>query len=121
VSTFAVWGMTRSHAYSIARKKTPTIDRGGYVLHESEWLQRVAAETEAIMRGESIRQLSPKFDAPQFADQFIAMAMRTERHRDLQVRAYRQAKDAAGKPIYVGKSKKPKMEWQPYSTMRAAA
>lgn len=120
MSTFAVWGMTRSHAYSIARKKTPTIDRG-YVLPESEWLQRVAAETEAIMRGESIRQLSPKFDAPQFADQFIAMAMRTERHRDLQVRAYRQAKGAHGGPIYIGRSKRPKMEWQPYSTMRAAA
>lgn len=120
MSTFAVFGMTRSHARGIAKKKTRTITEGGHLLSEIEWMQRVAGETEAIMRGKSIRQLSPKFDAPQFADQFIAMAMR-EQSRDLQVRAYRQAKDAAGKPIYVGKSRKLKMEWAPYSSTRAAA
>ena len=114
MSVFAVWGMTYAHAYGLAQKKTQTIDKDGNIIPEPEWLERVRERAEAILDGELIRQLSPKFDAPQFAEEFIDIVRRMNRHRDLQIRVWRQATDDADKPAYSKKGKKPKMEWSTY-------
>lgn len=115
MSTFAVWGMTYAYAFGIAQKKTSMIDAKGQTLPEEDWMNRVKAVTESIMEGEMVRQLSSKFDAPQFAHEFMAIAKRMQRHRDLEIRCWTQAKDAEGKPIYQKNGKRPKMTWAPYS------
>lgn len=46
-----------------------------------------------------MRQLSPLFDAPQYAEQFMELACKTLRCRDLKIRAKAVLTDVKGKPI----------------------
>ena len=114
MSVFAVWGMTYAHAFGMAQKKTKTVDQNDDVIPESEWLKRCHEAAEAIMAGETIKQLSTKFDAPQFAQEFIDIARRMQRHRDLQIRVWKPLADDKGRPIYGKNSKKPRMGWLAY-------
>lgn len=114
MSVFAVWGMTYDYALRSAQKKTKSIERNGEIIPESEWLQRTHAAAESIMSGTLIRQLSAKFDAPQFARQFIEIVLRTERHRDLQIRVWKERTNGDGKPVYSKNGKKPRMGWESY-------
>jgi hypothetical protein len=114
MSDFAVWGMTILRARSIALQKTPAVLPDGTVIPESEWTRRVEGATDAIMRGSQIKQLSDKFDMPQVAQQFIVLMRRAGAHRNLHVRAWRQLKDDAGKPIFTKGGKKPRMGWVDY-------
>ena len=122
MSTFAVFGMTLDVAKTEARKKTagtrknPKAPGGVEPIPEAEWLELVAKRTEKIMGGGTVRQLSPLFDAPQYAQQFIELARKTIQCRDLRIRAKRIMTDAEGKPIINPKTKAPKVgfcEWQP--------
>jgi len=66
--------------------------------------------------GATVRQLSPLFDAPQYAEQFIELARKTLSCRDMQIRAKAVLVDAKGKPIINPKTKVPKVgfsEWPP--------
>jgi len=66
--------------------------------------------------GGTVRQLSPLFDAPQYAEQFIELARKTLRCRDMQIRAKAVLVDAKGKPIINSKTKSPRVgfsEWPP--------
>jgi hypothetical protein len=61
-----------------------------------------------------VRQLSPLFDAPQYAEQFMELARKTLRCRDLKIRAKAVLTDVKGKPILNPKTKVPKVgfsEW----------
>lgn len=63
----------------------------------------------------TIRQLSPLFDAPQYAEQFMVLARKASRCRGLKIRAKAVLTDAKGKPILNPKTKVPKIgfsEWQ---------
>lgn len=114
MSVFAVWGMTYAHAFGLAQKKTRTIDNKGNLIPEPDWLKLVHEAAEIIMAGQMIRQLSTKFDAPQFAKEFMEIASRMQRHRNLQIRVWKPLTDDVGKPIYSKNSKKPRMGWHPY-------
>lgn len=80
MSTFAVFGMTRDAARAVAMKSTPDTRPakppaiGWEHLLMAEWLEQVERATCKIMDGSRVRQLSPLFDAPQFAEQFIQLA-----------------------------------------------
>lgn len=119
MSTFAVFGMTRAMALEIARKQTSTRHKGND-LSETEWLALVEQVADEIMAGERVRQLSPMFDAPQYAAEFIDIAKRTERCRDLQVKAKQPLKDAQGKPVYTKNGKTPRKGWTVYGVGSAA-
>ncbi|MCK9801427.1 hypothetical protein M1B34_28100 [Pseudomonas sp. MAFF 302030] len=115
MSTFAVLGMTIDVAKTEARKKTAGTRKnakatgGVEPIPEAEWLELVAKRTEKIMGGCTVRQLSPLFDAPQYAEQFIELARKTLRCRDMQIRAKAVLVDAKGKPIINPKTKAPKV------------
>lgn len=113
MSTFAVFGMTRSLAYAMAKKSVKTIVDGN-VIPESEWLQRVHDSVKSIMDGKRVKQLSDSFDAPQFAREWIEVCRRIEPNRDLQIRARTIVKDELGKPIYSKNGKSPKKAWVKY-------
>ena len=73
--------------------------------------------------GGTVRQLSPLFDAPQYAEQFIELARKTLRCRDMQIRAKAVLVDAKGKPIINPKTKAPRVgfsEWPPKQQDQAA-
>ena len=130
MSTFAVFGMTLDVAKTEARKKTagtrknPKAPGGVEPIPEAEWLELVAKRTEKIMGGGTVRQLSPLFDAPQYAEQFIELARRTLRCRDMQIRAKAVLVDAKGKLIINPKTKAPRIgfsDWPPKQEGQAAA
>lgn len=121
MSTFAVFGMTRAAAIEMARKKVPTIQQN-MVIPQEEWEKRVQATAEAIMRGDQIKQLSDAFDAPQFAQQWIDIALRGQACRGLHIRAKQVLKDEKGGVQYTARGKTPKKGWLPYydNTRKAA-
>jgi hypothetical protein len=120
MGTFAVFGMTWAFALSEAKKKTvttrpnpkpgqPPID-----LTLEEWMLKVERNAEQVMAGARVRQLSPAFDAPQFAEQFVELARRTARCRDLRIRAKQVLMDEKGNPKINKKTKAPKVGWLDY-------
>jgi hypothetical protein len=105
MSTYAVFGMTKHRAIEEASKKIETHDKKtGDPIPESEWtakVEQMAAETMASSR---VIQLSERFDAPQFAREFLTIAQKYE-SRSLHIKAY--AKTGEKNP----KTGKPIMQW----------
>jgi hypothetical protein len=114
MSTFAVFGMTQHVALADARKSTPT-KIAGRQLSAAQWGVAVCRAAEKIMASEKVKQLSPLFDAPQFAEQFIQMARKTGDCRDMKIRAKRVITDAGGQPILNKKTKRPKIGFCEYA------
>jgi hypothetical protein len=122
MSTFAVFGMTRAAALDEAKKKTPPTrdDKdapgGKRQLTMPEWIEACEKAADQIMAGRKVRQLSVLLDTPEFAQQFIELARRTDKCRDMRIKARCVLTDAAGKPIIDKKTNAPRygfMEWQP--------
>ena len=70
-----------------------------------------------------MRQLSPLFDAPQYAELFIELARKTLQCRDMRIRSKAVLTDTKGKPIINPKTKAPKVgfaEWPPKQESQAA-
>lgn len=129
MSTFAVFGMTRPVAFAEAKKRTKGTRKnlqapgGVEQIPLDEWLALVEKKTEQIMGGGTVRQLSPLFDAPQYAEQFIELARKTVRCRDMRIRSKAVLTDAKGKPVINPKTKAPKVgfaEWPPKQESQAA-
>ncbi len=66
------------------------------------------------MAGEKVKQLSQMFDAPQYAQQFMDLARKTGKCRDLRIRAKCKITDGKGKPVINQKTKLPKVGWADY-------
>lgn len=126
MSTFAVFGMTMAWALSEARKKTPNNrpnpKTGGppIELTLAEWMVKVERNAEHIMAGAKIRQRSPAFDAPQFARQFVDLARKSGRCRDLKIRAKAVLLNAKGEPLLHKKTNAPRIGWQDYNEAAVA-
>lgn len=118
----AVFGMTRSAALEEAKKKTPSqrddkdAPGGKRQLTMAEWLAACEAAADQIMAGRKVRQLSVLLDSPDFAQQFIDLARRTDKCRDMRIKARCVLTDAQNKPILDKKTNAPRYgftEWQP--------
>ncbi|MGP5356383.1 hypothetical protein [Pseudomonas helleri] len=120
MSTFAVFGMTADVALAEARKTTPTKKPNPVPglppleLSLGEWNLAVEEAAAKIMRSEKVRQLSQPFDAPQYAEQFVALAKRQCKCRSLRIRAKCPIVDAEGNPVINKKTKAPKVGWVDY-------
>ncbi|WP_456254619.1 hypothetical protein ACP3PM_18210 [Pseudomonas iridis] len=80
----------------------------------------VRKRAEKIIGGATVRQLSPLFDAPQYAEQFMELACKTLRCRDLKIRAKAVLTDVKGKPILNPKTKVPKVGFTDWPQMQGA-
>jgi len=101
MSTYAVFGMTPAAAMVKARKKVPTHKEYGAAISEKDWLAKVKTVADEIMGGSQCIQLSDKFDAPQFADEYLALAQKFG-GRSLYVKAYSPTGDrnpSTGRPV----------------------
>lgn len=130
MSTFAVFGMTRDVAMAEARRTVKTTrpdpKRTGHniELTVDEWMLKVGLRADQIMGGARVKQLSPLFDAPQYAEQFIELARKSGKCRDMRIRTKAVLVDAKGKPIINPKTKAPRVgfaEWPPKQESQAAA
>lgn len=129
MSTFAVFGMTRAVALAEAKKRTKGTRKnlkapgGVEQIPLAEWLALVEKKADQIMGGGTARQLSPLFDAPQYAEQFIELARKTIQCRDMRIRSKSVLTDAQGKPIINPKTKAPKVgfaDWVAAKSEQAA-
>jgi hypothetical protein len=113
MSTYAVWGMTRHRAVLEARERVPTHEHMKPI-DETVWIGRVNEYADNIMDGNRCIQLSEKFDAPQFAAEFLEIA-RKSASRSLHIKAhcYTGEKDP--------KTKKPVKKWVELGTPAEAA
>jgi len=105
MSTFRVYGMTECKALQLARASTPP-QAGESV---SEYEERVLERFNVIMESKRKVPLSAPFDAPQYAKQFIEIAKRSGRARDLRI--------MFPKKVQVMKRNKPVTQtvWQEYT------
>lgn len=117
MSTFAVFGMTRDQALAEARKTVKTTRKtpqGEESLTMDEWTALCEKRADEIMLGQKVKQLSPMFDAPQFAREFIEVARKTLKSRSLHIRFRAPLKDDTGRPIINRKTGAPRIGWQDY-------
>lgn len=117
MSTFAVFGMTRELALVEARKKVKTTRKtpqGEVAIGMSEWLRLCEKRADDIMAGAKTLQLSPLFDAPQYAEQFIEIARKSCKCRDMHIKFKGVLKDAIGRPVINKKTGAPKVGWAAY-------
>lgn len=75
----------------------------------------------AIMTGEKVKQLSQLFDAPQYAQQFIELAKRAGKCRDMRIRAKAVITDNEGRPVLHKKTKAPMIGWTDWNPAIAKA
>lgn len=119
MTTFAVFGMSESWAREEAKETTSTHKMEGAKRIErtiTEWEEAVEAEVVRIMASKKSVRLSPMFDAPQYAQQFIEMARASIVCRDLKIRTKAVLVDAKNKPIINPKTGAAKVgfaDWHP--------
>ncbi|HEN8721178.1 TPA: hypothetical protein U8215_000825 [Pseudomonas aeruginosa] len=82
----------------------------------------VISDSDNIMTGTKVVQLSQILDTPDFCHQFIELARKTLECRDMQIRARVQLWNDDGTPVLT-KKRKHKVEWQQFGHQpgRAAA
>ncbi|SOE48060.1 hypothetical protein ODI_R1209 [Orrella dioscoreae] len=74
----------------------------------------VKAEAEKIMAEGGVRQVSPPFDAPAFANDWIELAKRTAGARRCRVMCRGDKRDKDGNVIFSKTTLRPVQGWVPY-------
>jgi hypothetical protein len=109
MSAFCVFGMTLAIAKKRAEKKLSDTS-----IPMDQWNERVLAEAEKILAHANPTQVSPPFDAPQFARDWIEVAKRTSRISGAKVMARKPKKDKHGNPVISKATGLPALGWEPY-------
>jgi len=109
MSAFCVFGMTFELAMKRAEKKVSEVGRS-----MDQWRTEVRKQAEQILIEASPTQVSPPFDAPQFAKDWIAVAQQTSRIHAPKVMVRKPKKDKHGNPIISKSTGLPALGWEPY-------
>ncbi|MBV2180922.1 MAG: hypothetical protein KUL86_06755 [Castellaniella sp.] len=112
MSAFCVFGMTEPLARAMAAKKSPPPKKGNQRLTPEEVEAWRASETERIFTKGKARQISSPFSAPQFCEDWIALANRTTRAARLKVMVRDTKVDKTGAVVLNKKTKRPVMTWR---------
>lgn len=115
MSGFCVYGRSRQVAIERAKNKVPTHE-GRKPLSENEWMERVRALADEKFLSMKPVKVTQEFDAPQFAEEFIALVERcnTPDLASLRIMCQGTKTKADGSPM-LGKDGKPKTGWVPYA------
>lgn len=111
MSAFCVYGMTITHAMKHAEKR---LERGHDCKTKEEWKEKVGEVAETILVSHAPVQVSPTFDAPQFAREWIEVAQRTSKIYAPKVMVRKQKIDKHGNPIVSKTTGLPTLGWAPY-------
>lgn len=91
--------MTKARKTGKTTRSDPKRNDQTIELTVDEWMHKVGVRADQIMAGTKVKQPSPLFDAPQFAEQFIELARKSGKCRDMRIRPIAVLVDAKGKPI----------------------
>lgn len=113
MSAFCIYAVSRSACLGNAKRKVDMgvrSQRGKWIrgMTESEWSRSVGLAAAAMYSSAKPSAVSPKFDAPQFAEHWAAIALRQGMIDNWTLYAYQPtgAKDP--------KTKLDVMDWMPY-------
>lgn len=109
MSAFCVYGMTLQVAKKRAEKKLA--DKR---LSMDEWRAMVEELAEEILARGPSTQVRPTFDAPQFAHDWIEVALKTSRITKAKVMVRKPKVDNHGNGVISKKTGKPALGWAPY-------
>lgn len=115
MSAFCVFGVTLENCKKAAEKKVSTWDSKLQVhISPAEWRKRVdALAAEIFESAKRSKQISPAFDAPQFANDWIGVADRTTKARAMRIMRRGEKTDEKGAPVI--RKGKPVIGWIPYA------
>ncbi|MRT27611.1 hypothetical protein [Herbaspirillum sp. CAH-3] len=115
MSAFCVFGVSRTDCLRIAEKKVKRYDdEKKRNLTMEEWRAQVDALAQDLFNTTTRhRQVSPAFDAPQFAREWAALALRTDQVKGADVRVRNMVMDGEGKPVK--RNGKILMTWQHFA------
>lgn len=115
MTAFCVLGITLNDCRKLAEKKVPQKDpQTKQLLTIAEWRDRVDALAAEIFEShERSKQISPAFDAPQFANDWIGVAERTVRAKAMRIMTRGEKKDKKGIPLV--RKGKVVIGWVPYA------
>ena len=117
MSGFCVFGVSRANCKQRAERAVPS----SRFLTVDEYAQRVAEIERELFSAEARpRQISPVFDAPQFAEEWIAVALKTEDIKSPKIMVRGVNTDRRGNQK-VNKKGIPVISWVPYEPQRSAA
>lgn len=109
MSAFCVYGMTLEVATKRAEKKLRDSS-----LSMEAWKKKVHELAEQILIEAKPTQVSPPFDAPQFAKEWIEVARKTSRIYAPKVMVRKPKKDKQGNPVISKATGLPALGWEPY-------
>lgn len=121
MSGFCVFGMTEALAKRLARDAA---DKHAFTREERDsmtpekWEAWIAEKAEDILEHGNVRQVSPAFDAPQFAEEWIVLAKRTARAKRCRIMVRGEKVDSSGMVVR-NKRGVPIMTWLPYQAQVA--
>lgn len=116
MTSFCVFGITDQVAKSKADKKVKTTGPGGVMKPQHEYEQELASTAATMFATMKPLQISPAFDAPQFAADWAAIAARTVKCRDLGIMVRAQKTDKSDNIVKNKRTGLPCMTWKPYPT-----
>lgn len=106
MSAFAVFASSLPVARLRAEKRVPLVVKQTKVrLTESEWRAKVEEIAVDLFSQMAPVQVSPAFDAPQFAEEWISLARTTQLFEGFVIKCRGPKVDAKGKPV-ISKTKK---------------
>lgn len=114
MSAFCVFGMTLSHAQKLAAKRLEKSGADVSCKTKEEWRNKVQAAAEAILTSHAPTQVSPTFDAPQFARDWIEVAKQTSKIYAPVVMVRSQKIDKHGNTVISKATGQPALGWSPY-------
>jgi hypothetical protein len=115
MSAFCVFGITLDQCKKAAAKKVSTWDdKKKQPISMAEWSEKVdALALELFEKASRAKQISPAFDAPQFASDWISVADKTVKARSMKIMRRGKKVDEKGAPVL--RKGKPVIGWIPHA------
>jgi hypothetical protein len=88
---------------------------------QHEYERELHDKADSLFETMKPMQISPAFDAPQFAHDWVAVAARTVKCRALEVMARTPKTDKNGQVMRSKRTRQPMLTWRPYQELKAAA
>lgn len=110
MSAFCVYGMSFTLAVKRAETKVSAVG-----VSMEQWRAKVNEMAEQILLQAKPTQVSPTFDAPQFAQDWISVAERTSRIHAPRIMVRGPKLDKKGNPVKDKRTGLPALHWIPYA------
>ncbi|CAG9177619.1 hypothetical protein [Cupriavidus pampae] len=114
MSAFCVFGMTITHAAKLAEKRLEKNGADVGCKTKEEWRDKVRSAAEVILTNHAPVQVSPTFDAPQFARDWIEVARTTSKIYAPIVMVRTTKVDKHGNTVISKATGQPALGWSPY-------